>query len=323
MKQEVVKESDKQKTNIKIIRHSSNVRPVRISRQESNGCQHRCSFDGCDKKFKLKSVLMKHENLAHLKLGRLYCRYPHCIYSTYNKTAFDRHIESHRDYTEVTSKTTTYVCDFEGCDKEFAQKKSWYTHRFNGHKNFGKVPCTHTGCTYAAISKSHLKIHMMKHSEGKPFLCEVQGCGKRFKREVTYKNHLDIHKNKYFKCSYDECGKTFESRSGLDEHKQSFHIKDKLYSCEWPGCEFKTYCKNNYRGHQKVHSNQRYSCDYPDCNKIYKDKSILRAHQLKKHGIGEGYECSWTGCQHKAISNIKLKIHEKSHKNNGQEGQQE
>ena len=244
-------------------------------------------------------------------MGKFFCKYPKCEYRTYNKPTFERHIIKHNDYLKVTAQTQTYVCDYEGCDKEFASKQTWINHRYNYHQC--KLRCTHPGCDFTTTYNATLKRHEIKHSNDRPFVCEVEGCGKRFKRVRNYTKHLDIHKNKFFKCTFEGCDKTYETGPGLLTHQQSAHIKDTLYVCEWPGCEFKTYNRNNYRGHQAVHSDQKFLCDYPNCNSKYKHVYDLRHHQLKHHGIGQGYECSWPGCQHKAITEYKLKIHEKSH----------
>ena len=275
--------------------------------------KHKCDYKGCDKTYTDKNKMQRHKNLVHLKAETFYCEYGQCLYYTHLKPSFDNHIAQHDNYAEVTAqKPTSYVCQFEGCGKAFDTRKSWIKHQRN-HKYVKKVACTKSGCDFIAFSRAHLKIHMSKHSDVRPFVCEVEGCDKRFKLERNYKNHLDIHKNKYFKCPYDECDKTFESNSGLHHHKKAVHIKEQLYVCEWPGCEYSTYSKSNHSGHQRVHSNERHSCDYPDCSAKYKERSILRAHQLKQHGIGEGYVCSWPGCEHKAITKNKLIIHEKSH----------
>ena len=273
--------------------------------------KHKCSFDGCEQRFLRRRDVVRHENLIHLNLGKFYCKYPNCEYRTYDKEFFDKHIANHSDYAEVTAQTITYICDYEGCGKEFGSKLSWINHRSNFHMYL--VPCTHPGCQYSAPSKTQLEVHMMKHTKDTPFVCKVEGCDKRFKHEISYKNHVEVHKNKYFKCAFDGCDKTFQTKTGLMVHQKSVHIRDTLYVCQWPACEYSTYRKDNFNKHQKDHGDQRHACDYPNCSAKYKDGYSLKAHQLKYHGIGDGHVCSWPGCDHKAITRNKLKIHEKSH----------
>ena len=278
---------------------------------------HRCRYQGCNKTFtgfQGDYNLRRHVNRVHLEQKNLYCQYPDCPYYTNKKELFDKHIGDHDNYHEVSAQKRTHVCDFEGCGKEFTSKKTWIFHR-NKHlyaKTWARK-CTHPGCEYIGMGDAQLESHMIKHSDVRPFVCEVDECGKRFKRQDNYKIHLEVHKNKYFKCTFDGCGKTFETGAGLRTHQSSTHIRDKLYSCEWPGCEFQTYSKSSYRGHQTVHSDQTYPCDYPNCSAKYKNVYTLRHHQLKHHGIGQAFERSWPGCDHKAITKNKLKNHEKSH----------
>ena len=128
-------------------------------------------------------------------------------------------------------------------------------------------------------------------------------------------NTVEGHKNRVFKCSFEGCGKTFVTRSCLYNHEKTIHIRDTLFPCEWPGCEFQTYVKTNYERHQKVHGGKTYSCDYPDCDAKYKDSDALRGHRFKLHGIGNGFECSWPGCEFKAVKKCTVKYHERIHTN--------
>ena len=323
-KQEVVKRLVKRKPTIKMIKLSyvgpekKEVRSV-IDYQPKSGIKAfyrtrpKCTYEGCDKTFADNYNRDNHVKKVHFKEKDLFCEYPECPYKTFSRKAFDQHIANHSDYVEVTSGKTNYPCSYEGCGKVFAHKKTWINHYYLVHKYARKVPCTHPGCDYATVSKANLRVHLVTHSDDKPFVCSVEDCGRSFKRKIDYKRHLDIHKNKYFKCPFDDCSKTFQTDTGLRRHKISVHTKDKLYSCEWPGCEYSTYSLSSYRSHERVHSDRKYLCDYPNCNSKYRERSYLRAHQLKHHGIGEGYVCSWPGCEHKAITKSKLKIHEKSH----------
>ena len=155
---------------------------------------------------------------------------------------------------------------------------------------------------------------MQKHSE-MMFVCEVQGCAKSFKRENSLKYHLEMHKNDRFQCSFDGCGKTYETKIGLNSHMKTVHIRDTLYSCEWPGCEYKTYNRGYITQHKNVHGQHKYVCDYPDCNAKYKDDEAFKDHRMKQHGIGQGLECSWPGCDFKSVTKSKIKNHERIHMN--------
>ena len=273
---------------------------------------YNCTYEGCDKVFSSSGSLYRHEDVIHFKLDAIYCEYPDCGYKTYNQMYLDEHITKHDNYAELSSQTI--VCHYEGCDEVFTDKKSWIKHRNGIHRYLWKERCTHPGCGYMTVSKTNLKAHMTKHSKDRPFVCTMEGCGKRFKHEGTFKGHLKIHEDK-FKCSFDGCDKTFESRPGLSTHMKSVHIRDRLYSCEWPGCEYETYSKSSHTIHQNVHGLHKYVCDYTNCNAKYKDNDTLKSHRFKKHGIGQGFECSWPGCDYKSVYKYKIKYHERIHTN--------
>ena len=309
--------SDEQNPKKKLLNASDlvtsvkSVRPVVSSQRNDNKTyrKYKCTFDGCYSSFPNRNNLWRHKMSIHLKQEEIYCEYPDCEYKTFSKRKFDKHIENHNDYEELSPQTI--VCHYEDCNEVFTDKKSWNKHRNRIHRYNCKFQCTHSGCDFTAKNNQQLNQHQIKHSNEKPFVCSVDGCGKRFKREFLYKYHLEVHKNKYFECTFEGCGKRYETRPGLSSHIKRIHIRDTPYSCEWPGCEFKTSQKVHLGRHMKVHGDKTYSCDYHDCNAKYKDNDALRAHRFKQHGIGNGYECSWPGCDFKAIQKMYSKISRK------------
>ena len=56
----------------------------------------------------------------------------------------------------------------------------------------------------------------------KPYVCTVQGCGKRFTEYSSlYKHHVVHTHSKPYTCSY--CGKTYRQTSTLAMHKRTAH----------------------------------------------------------------------------------------------------
>ena len=60
--------------------------------------------------------------------------------------------------------------------------------------------CQYSTCTYATAKKSHLKEHMLHHSNSRPFICE--DCGRSFITNSHLRRHVKHHlPDKPFKCS--------------------------------------------------------------------------------------------------------------------------
>ncbi|KAJ7065507.1 hypothetical protein C8F01DRAFT_982779 [Mycena amicta] len=65
-------------------------------------------------------------------------------------------------------------------------------------------------------------------AEERPFVCPVDGCGKRFVRGEHLKRHVrSIHTHeKPHACPYEGCGKSFNRRDNLAQHSR-IHLDDK------------------------------------------------------------------------------------------------
>ncbi|XP_054164862.1 zinc finger protein 382-like [Oppia nitens] len=91
------------------------------------------------------------------------------------------------------------------------------------------------------------------YAADKPYICDWQNCGKRFRK----KPHLDIHKNVHtgrrFPCDWPNCGKSFVRKYNLIEHR-------KLHSSVNPNV-----------------------CEFPNCGKFFSSKYSLMRHQSVQH----------------------------------------
>ena len=61
-----------------------------------------------------------------------------------------------------------------------------------------------------------LKMHEVTHSTDRPFECDFEGCGKKFKRKDQMRQHGKIHSGiKSFRCDYDGCDASFKTNGSL------------------------------------------------------------------------------------------------------------
>ncbi|XP_021572222.1 zinc finger protein 479-like [Carlito syrichta] len=105
-----------------------------------------------------------------------------------------------------------------------------------------------------SIEDSLSKVPMGKyviHTGVKRYKCEE--CGKTFHSRSNLNQHTVIHNGeKPFKC--EECGKAFHSHSQLTQHTM-IHTGEKPYKCEECGKAFRS--RGGFSGHKTIHSGEK------------------------------------------------------------------
>lgn len=172
-----------------------------------------------------------------------------------------------------------------------------------------KFACTK--CQKSFNKASHLKRHKLTHEEAQ-FVCDVDGCDKRYVRQ----DHLSVHRMnchdepRPFTCDEPNCKKGFHRQDYLKRHIETHHganVKGEV-SCEVCSKSFKS--KKYLKSHLKSHENPKpLTCKF--CNEIFSNRNDLNDHLAKVHQDEKPYLCSECGL--KFVRNDYLVIHMRRH----------
>ncbi|KAL8615574.1 hypothetical protein ACOMHN_016151 [Nucella lapillus] len=132
-------------------------------------------------------------------------------------------------------------------------------------------------CNHVFNQKGNLKVHLLTHTDERPWRCDVDNCDKGFRTKESLRRHKLSHMGiKPFECT--ECKKKFCSAFSLQEH-MSLHNNQRPYLC--------THCQRAFRQisclrrHLLTHSSDMpHACHV--CGRRFSQAVYLRSH-MKVH----------------------------------------
>ncbi|CAM6002473.1 unnamed protein product, partial [Sphagnum balticum] len=201
-----------------------------------------------------------------------------------------------------------YRC--EQCDRAFNDSGLLNKHR---RTHTGERPYACTECAMKFMQKNHLQEHFRrKHTEERSFACDK--CEKRFSTKQGAQRHHSAHTfSKPFMCDVDGCEKRFTVKGNVLVHKRTVHEKVRKYRCE--------HCDHTFAGltglkqHRRLHTGERpYVCT--ECEITFARREYARKHlKFEKHRrthTGERpHAC--TECAMKFIQKSDLNKHIRTH----------
>ncbi|XP_041825972.1 P43 5S RNA-binding protein [Melanotaenia boesemani] len=144
--------------------------------------------------------------------------------------------------------------------------------------------CTYAECGATFRKEWKLKDHETVHTGARPCQCEVEGCGRRFKRKSHLSRHMLGHAGKQFQCKFVSCTKTFLNAGKLKRHVRYAHGEKTSY----------------------------FKCNQPNCTLTFKRRRLFKLH-LQEHGVHAKFKCSKDGCAATFDSHVARQAHEKKH----------
>ena len=188
------------------------------------------------------------------------------------------------------------VCPYSCHDYQSFHNKHTATHENKPFK------CEMSGCKYAGVSMKNLNKHIRNmHDFQNWHLCSI--CDYKARQKVSLDAHFMKHsEEKPFKC--DICDFATTSQEYVHLHKKATHSIDKPYKCK--SCE-KSFIKEQYLiKHTRIHTGERpYKCD--TCPYTAKLQNHLDTHKKYKHSNERPFQCQF--CSYATISNYELKKH--------------
>ncbi|KXJ72318.1 hypothetical protein RP20_CCG018361 [Aedes albopictus] len=207
----------------------------------------------------------------------------------------------------IRASSGSHTCEY--CGKDFGRGTHLRRHLLI-HTQEKHFKCKICG---KAFSRSdHLTIHETTfHSKERPFGCQL--CEKSFKRSEHLRNHMESKHSGTVKSKKQEfckiCKKGFTSVKNLESHLKT-HTEPKTYKCAFCGEEFSN--KSNHRVHlQTVHlEGKTFLCS--ECGQSFLRNDYLMVHMRRHKGI-KPYKCKF--CPKAFPRATDLKVHEKYHTN--------
>lgn len=176
-----------------------------------------------------------------------------------------------------------------------------------------------TFCDYTTVYKNCLKLHIMGHSNTKPYSCD--NCNYTTKYPTSLHRHMIIQHDfkvtdhlqmQVYQC--EMCSYSSYFKWNLKAHTRK-HTAEKQYKCEQ--CNYATAYRHNFNKHHKVHNKEEmmYKCD--KCPFVTKYEGHIARHLAKIHNEVSDKARKCDMCDFSTKVQWRLNVHKRRSKQNG------
>ncbi|KAE8233166.1 hypothetical protein CF326_g1795 [Tilletia indica] len=175
-----------------------------------------------------------------------------------------------------------HVCQWKGCQIQFASSAELTAHLTEAHVGSGKSEyvCLWEGCDRNGrvfTQRQKLCRHLQSHTGDRPHQCHI--CQKRFTETMTLSQHIRAAHTteRPYKCDFPGCNKAFSVAGSLTIHKRT-HSGEKPFKCPFEGCDKAFAESSNLSKHVRVHTGARpFIC--PECGHGFARPDGLERHK--------------------------------------------
>ena len=139
--------------------------------------------------------------------------------------------------------------------------------------------------------------------------CSIEDCQILFESKEELDMHKETH-NKLYKCEFPGCEKSFMKSINLRKHNKSHCKNKKIYFCPYEGCNKSFTASYSVTLHYRIHTgNKPFQCEI--CGKKFFDKANWQYHinNMHKKIISKSLICQHKNCEHKSKSIKQLLMH--------------
>jgi KRAB domain-containing zinc finger protein len=209
---------------------------LRHKRTHNNIKPYKCTFPNCNKSFVQSYALKLHvdvHNQVRFKCDK-------CGSEFSVKATLKNHMAKclNGGSREYQSNREKYKCFVEECSREFSSRKYLSVHLERIHQiKIENFETTCLECHMVFENVGDYSKHVRTHSCN--FTCNL--CKLRFKTETKLQSHIEkLHKegeNRPFICDFEDCGARFKRIEHLKGHCLYKHSDEKKFDC--PDCPLK------------------------------------------------------------------------------------